>query len=270
MNWVGNWDLWSSLRWSDMALFELDMTALVLNRFLVLGLTVFFTALAVRLFPRCEADGGRILQRISPWPLFKTGLRMLPVILIPLTLGVVLYLLVDRGFQGDAAKKRQKEYWRRNIATWRDTPLPAITAVDVDVELEPSRRWFRVKGSYDLKNHHTSAMRNIPITTGDHWENVRWTVDGADFTPDNSSWLAIFTPVKPLAPQAAMKIGFSYEGRYPRHYQEWRWADGVHPPLLRRIDEFLLEFHAPARIPGNGRRRRGKSLRIAHLSRQLF
>ena len=216
MNWVGNWDLWGSLRWSDMALFELDRIAIILNRFFLLGLTIFLTALAVRLYPRCEADGVRILQRISPWPLFKTCLRMLPLALIPMTLGVALYILVDQGFQGDAAKKRQKEYWRHNIATWRDTPLPAITAVDVDVELEPSQRWFRVKGSYDLKNHHTTALRNIPFTTSDIWENLRWTVDGVDFTPDNSSWLAIFTPTKPMEPQAAMKIGFSYEGHYPR------------------------------------------------------
>src|SRR5262249_11087601 len=36
MNWVGNWDLWDVVRWSDMGLFELDRTALVLNRVLVL------------------------------------------------------------------------------------------------------------------------------------------------------------------------------------------------------------------------------------------
>jgi ABC-2 type transport system permease protein len=216
MNWVGNWNLWGSLRWSDMAPFELDLVAVLMNRLMVLGLAIFFTALAVRLHPRREADGVRILQRISPWPLFKTSLRMLPLALVPITLGAVLHVMVDQGFQGDAAKKRQKEYWRHNIATWRDTPLPAITAVDVDVEPEPARRWFRVKGAYNLKNHHPTALRNIPITGGDHWENLHWTVDGVDYSPDNSSWLYIFTPARPLEPQAAMKIGFSYEGRYPR------------------------------------------------------
>ena len=44
MNWVGNWDLWSVLRWSDMQVFELDGRALLLNRIMVLGLGVFFTA----------------------------------------------------------------------------------------------------------------------------------------------------------------------------------------------------------------------------------
>ena len=216
MNWVGNWDLWSAVRWSDMEFFELDGAALVLNRLFVLGLTIFFTAIAVRFFPRREFDGVRILERIRPWSLFKSSLRMLPYAIVPLVLGIVLYVLVDRGFQGEADKKRQKDYWRHNIATWRDTPLPAITAVDIDVELEPSRRWFRVKGSYDLRNHHTTALRDIPLTGGDHWENVHWTMDGVEYTPVDSSWLYIFTPAKPLPPEGKLRIGFSYEGRYPR------------------------------------------------------
>ena len=216
MNWVGNWDLWSAVRWTDMALFEMDGTALLLNRLMVLGLTVFFTAFAVRFFPRRESDGVQTLVRIRPFPLFMSSLRMLPYAIVPLALGIALYVQVDQGVQGEAEKKRQKDYWRHNIATWRDTPVPAITAVDVDVELDPAKRWFRVKGSYDLKNHLTAAMRQIPITGGDHWENVHWTMDGADYKPDDSSWLYIFTPNSPLAPGGKLKIGFSYEGRFPR------------------------------------------------------
>jgi ABC-type transport system involved in multi-copper enzyme maturation permease subunit len=216
MNWVGNWDLWDAVRWSDMALFELDGTAILLNRLFVLSLTVFLTALAVRFFPRREFDGVRILDRIRPFALFKSSLRMLPYAIAPLALGIILYLQVDRGFQGEAEKKRQKDYWRHNIASWRDAPLPAITAVDVDLELEPSKRWFRIKGSFELKNHHTFALREFPLTGGDHWENVHWAMDGADYTPVDSSWLYIFTPAKPLAPQAKLRIGFSYEGRFPR------------------------------------------------------
>src|SRR5262249_43559176 len=64
MNWVGNWDLWSVLRWSDMETFELNRGALLLNRVMVLGLGVFFTALAVRLFPRRDFDAARTVQRL--------------------------------------------------------------------------------------------------------------------------------------------------------------------------------------------------------------
>ena len=33
-NWVGNWPLWSAVRWSDISVLELDRTALVLSRLL--------------------------------------------------------------------------------------------------------------------------------------------------------------------------------------------------------------------------------------------
>src|SRR6185436_19064357 len=38
MNWVFHWDLWSTVRWSDMGPFQLSRGALVLNRLLVLSL----------------------------------------------------------------------------------------------------------------------------------------------------------------------------------------------------------------------------------------
>jgi ABC-type transport system involved in multi-copper enzyme maturation permease subunit len=215
MNWVGNWDLWGVLRWSDMGLFELDRTALLLNRLLVLALTVFFTALAVRFFPRRDRDGVRTLERLRPLSLLKGGLRLLPFAAAPVALGIALYVQVDEGFQGGAAKKRQKDYWRHNLATWKDAPLPALTAVDIDLELEPSRRWFRVSGTYDLRNHHDKELAQVPLTGGEHWENVRWTMDGQDYQPDNRSHLYVFTPPKPLAPGDGLRIGFACEGRFP-------------------------------------------------------
>jgi ABC-type Na+ efflux pump permease subunit len=215
MNWAGNWDLWSALRWSDMGVFELDRTALLLNRLEVLGLTVFFTAVAVRFFPRRDPDGVRTLERLRPWSLVKGGFRLLPFAAAPVALGVALYVQADHGFQGDAAKKRQKDYWRHNLATWKDAPLPALTAVDLDLELDPARNWFRVQGSYDLRNHRDAALAQVPLTGGDHWENVRWTMDGQDYEPDNRSHLYVFTPLRPLAPGDVLRIGFAYEGRFP-------------------------------------------------------
>ena len=50
------------------------------------------------------------------------------------------------------------------------------------LELEPARHWFRVKGTYDFKNHREFAIPQVPLTAGDHWENVRWTMNGEDYT----------------------------------------------------------------------------------------
>ena len=215
LNWAGNWNLWSSLTWSDMGVFELDRNALILNRLLVLALTLLLVVLAVRFFPRRDFDGVRILMRLRPLPLFKSGLRLVPFLIVPLALGIFLYTQVEAGFEGEAAKKRQKDYWRRNIATWKDAKLPAIIAVDIDLELDPARQWFRVKGAYNIVNIQEQPLAQIPLTGSDHWSEVSWTLDDKPYTPENHSFLYIFSPPAPLAHNQKLKIGFSFEGLVP-------------------------------------------------------
>jgi ABC-type transport system involved in multi-copper enzyme maturation permease subunit len=216
MSWVSNWDLWSALHWSDLGVFEVDRLALVLNRLLVLALAVFFTAVAVRFFARRDLDAARLVERLRPRSLLVGGLRLLPYGAVALGLGIVLYAEVNQGFEGDAARKRRKDYWRHNLATWKDAALPAVTAVDLDLELQPDRHWFRIRGSYDLKNHHRDKhLAQVPLTGGDHWQNVQWTMAGQDYEPDNRSHLYVFTPDRPLAPGDRLRIGFAYEGKYP-------------------------------------------------------
>ena len=220
MNWVGNWTLWNALRWTDMGVFELDRMALILNRLMVLGLTVFFTVLAVRLFRRRDVDSARLAQRLSLSALIRSTLGLLPYAAVPLALGITLYVQVYRGYEGAVAKKAQKDYWRKNLATWKDSVLPAITAVDIDLELEPAQRWFRVNGTFELRNQRNTPLRQIPFSSGDHWENVRWTMNGKDYQPDNRSHLYVFTPSPELAPGNKLSIGFSFEGKYPRGVSE--------------------------------------------------
>jgi hypothetical protein len=271
MNWVGNWDLWGALRWSDMGVLEMDRTALLLNRLQVVGLAVFFTAVAVRFFPRQDPDAVRTLERLRPWSLLKGGLRLLPFAAAPLALGVALYVQVDQGFQGEAAKKRRKDYWRHNLATWKDAPLPALTAVEIDLELDPARHWFRAGGTYDLLNHHDKDLAQVPLTGGDHWENVRWTMDGQEYEPDNRSRLYVFTPPRPLAPGGRLRVGFSCEGRLPGGGdEERRRYDGVHPAVRRGPDQLHAQLRPGARLPRFGRHRRRQPLRVAGLPRQLL
>src|SRR5262249_12619290 len=142
MNWVGNWPLWSALQWSDFGTFQLDRSALVLNRLLLLTASVFFLALAVRFFPRRDWDPVGLATRLRPWPLVRAALGLAAFAAVPLVLGITLYLQVHEGAEGAVAKKERKDYWRQNLNTWKDALLPAITAVDVNVELEPERGWF--------------------------------------------------------------------------------------------------------------------------------
>ncbi len=216
MNWVGNWMMWGSLRWSDMSVLELDRPAVLLNRAMVLGLTVLFLALAVRLFRRGEPDAGRLMHRLSPLPLLGWGLGVLPYAAVPLAAGVALYAAVYQGFEGEVAKKAHKDYWRKNLATWKDAPLPALSAVDLDLELEPAAGAFRVKGVFELTNPRASTLRQFPLTAGDHWEKVAWTLNGSDYEPENHSLLYVFAPEGGLAPGQRVRVGFSFGGRLPR------------------------------------------------------
>ncbi|PTL83475.1 M1 family aminopeptidase [Vitiosangium sp. GDMCC 1.1324] len=216
MTWVFNWPLWSAVRWTDLGAFQLDRPVLVLNRLAALSLAVFFFALAVRFDPRRASDAVLTLGRLQPAGLWRGTLRLLPVAIVPLALVIALNVQVDRGHQGDAAKKRAKEYWQKNLATWKDAPQPALVDVDLDVELDPEGQAFTTRGTYTLINRHAFPLERYALTGGDHWEDVRWTVDDKDYAPEDRSWLYVFTPEQPLAPGATVRVGFQFHGHYPR------------------------------------------------------
>ena len=216
MIWVGNWDLWNVARWTDMGVFELDRTALVLNRVMALGLAVLFVAITVRVFPRRDRDATQLVHRLRPAALGRVSLVFLPLAAVPLAAGIVLWLQVQQGFEGKATRKLERDYWKQNVATWHDAPLPAVVAVDLDLELEPEQRFFRVAGSYRLLNHLEAPLRQIPITAGIHWDSLSWTLDGQPYEPADNSRLCVFTPPQPLAPGDSLTIGFRHQGRFPR------------------------------------------------------
>ena len=226
VNWVGNWPLWNVVsrttpdgvlhsRWSDLGTFELLRRELWLNRAFALALAVLFLAVALRFHPRRASDPSGTLLRLRPRPLFLSTLRLAPWAVPALALGIYLWLTVRSGFQGEYARKEAKDYWAKNAATYTDAPVPAVTAVDLDVELEPERRWFRSRGTYVLLNDRETALRRIPVTTGFHWDRVSWTLDGVPVDPEDRAGLHVFRPQKPLEPKQSVVLGFDVEGRFP-------------------------------------------------------
>ncbi len=230
MNWVGNWDLWSALRWSDLGTFEADRAALVLNRVMALGLAALFGALALRLFARTERDAARTAHRLRPAALLRGTVPLLPFAVVPLAAGIALFVMVDGGFQGGRARKQEKDYWRRNVATWRGARNPRLADVDLRLELEPARHRFRSEGIYTLVNREPVALRQVALTRGLHWEKTAWTLDGRACSPDDRVGLVVFTPERPLAPGDTVRIGFHCEGACPRGPS---WNGG-------RVEEFIL------------------------------
>ena len=216
MNWVFNWDLWDAVRWSDMGPFQMDRSALVLNRLLVLALAVFFTAVAVMFHARRDADPVRIFHRLRPRALWGTALRLAPFVAAPAVLATTLGVMVTRGGQSDVAKKKAHDYWKQNLATWKDAPQPEIVDVDVKLNLDPEQSHFATEGRFTLSNPHDAPLKRFALTGGFHWTDVKWTMNGKEYKPENRTSLFAFTPEAPMAQGGTVDVGFSYAGNFPK------------------------------------------------------
>jgi ABC-2 type transport system permease protein len=215
MNWVGNWWLWSAVHWSDMGLFELDRRAIVLNRLMVLGLAGLFTAIAVQAFARRQPDAIGTIHRLQPGMIWRRIVRLAPFALLPLAAGAALMITVDQGFQGKGIEKKERDYWKQNLGTWKDAVQPDISDVALDLKIDPARRWLSDHGSYELINDRDAPIERFALTGGTHWKKVSWTLDGKPYKPENRTGLYVFTPPAPLAPGGRVRVGFQFEGVYP-------------------------------------------------------
>ena len=216
INWLGNWPLWNAVRWSDLGgLFEIDRKAFVLSRLGAVGLAVLCAAVAVRASRRREPDAIGTLHRLAPLPLARQAWRLAPYAAAPLLAGALLGVAVLDGFEGGTTQKRQKDYWKQNLGTWRDSPIPALAAVDLDVTVEPERRWFHTRGTYRLWNDRDAALPRFALTAGPHWRQVTWTLDGRPYKPEDRTGLYVIAPPRPLAPGGRLTVGFDCEGVLP-------------------------------------------------------
>jgi ABC-2 type transport system permease protein len=216
MNWVFNWDLWSAVRWSDMGPFQMDRSALIVNRLLALTLAAFFVVVAVMFHGRRDADPVRIIHRLRPRALWWTAMRLAPFALAPAVLATTLGVMVTRGEQSDRAKKKAHDYWKQNLATWKDAPQPEIVDVDVKLKLDPEKSHFETSGRFTLSNPHNAALKRFALTGGSHWSEVKWTMNGKEYKPENRTLLFAFTPETPMEPGGTVDVGFTFAGDFPK------------------------------------------------------
>jgi ABC-type Na+ efflux pump permease subunit len=215
MTWAFNWNLWSAVIWSDLALFPLDRVQLLLNRLAALSGAVFFTVVAVRFFPRSAGDASRTIHELHPRRLLPAAGRLARWAVVPLVLIGVLGWQVRHGFEGELREKVAKDYWRKNVATYAEHPLPGLRHVEVEVELDPPRRAFTARGTYTFRNHLEQPVTRLPLTVSPAWKDLAFTLDGATFEPEHRSGLEVFHLDPPLQPAAETRIGFSHRGRFP-------------------------------------------------------
>jgi hypothetical protein len=213
MTWVTNWALFNGLNWTDMDVFPLDRAALVLNRLMALGLSALFLYLAFRLFARRERDPLHPLFGRRPGERRRTLLTAAVLAVVPLALGFTLWSQVNGGYQGGPVRRHREDYWRFNHATWLNEPVPYLANVELDIDLEPASRDFRVSGFYDLRNDQERPLPWFPATTGMHWRGLSWTLNGKPVHPEDSHGLQVFRLGRPLAPGGLLRLGFRYEGK---------------------------------------------------------
>ena len=227
----------------------------------------------MRCYRRREPDATRIVHRLRPRALAGTALRLAPWALVPLVAGTWLALEVGRGREGGAAKKQEKDYWRKNLATYRDArsprPPPGRAATST---CSRSGRATTPAGRSTWSTTPRSRSAQVLLTGGPHWEKLAWTRDGEPYQPDDRAHLYVFTPAGGvLAPGQSMTIGFEHEGTFPRGHQQAEGGfAGVHPALGRGPDELPAQRGARARLPGFGRDRRREPAGLQGVSRRLL
>ncbi len=246
MNWVGNWPLWSAVHASDISKLELDRSAFVLSRVFALGMTALFLAMTARFGRRREVDATRLLYRFRPASLGRAVLWFLPWASVPMATGIWLALLVGWGYEGGAAKKQAKDYWRKNLATYRDARVPDIEHVTLELDLFPETHRYHAKGKYMLVNLGEKPLDEILLTGGRHWEKLSWTIEGEPVSPSDRAHLYVFIPPGgAFAPGQKLEIGFEHEGSFPRGISK---RGGGAPEFILPSSVVLTSFR-PSIVP---------------------
>ncbi len=218
MTWVYNWTAVGTLRWSDMGTFDLNGSALFLNRMFVLSLAVLLTGVAVGLFKRVSPDDTAVIRRLRPAHLLRVAGRLTPLFVLPLLLGGALAFKVSTGFQSERALQRDRDYWRQNVESWADFVPPSTAHVDLELIVEPSSRRIEVDGTYLMWNATTEPIATLPFTTRLASDGLTWTLDGTAARSEDRSGLHVLKPATPLLPGDSVRVGFSFEAVYPEGF----------------------------------------------------
>ena len=221
--WKLDWTLAGGVRWSDLAPYQLDRSALVLNRAMVLLVSAAAMAVAVRNWPRqmfdptASGSGARRLLRSVFRPQPVVGLLGAGVCLVMLQYGM------QSGRSGSNIESKFEIYHARNLRTWMRAPQPTLRSVELNAELDPSSGSIDVSGNLILENQHQYPLQAWALTVGPFFEDVHITArdpSGGVWYPrvdDKSEMLYVFDPPDGTAlnPGQVCRIDFAYRTSSP-------------------------------------------------------
>ena len=172
--------------------------------------------------------------------------------------GGVLWLMVWRGFEGEPAKEKQKDYWRQNVRTWTDAPVPALQHVVLDLDLQPPDRRFRAAGHYRLLNQHAKPLRQIALTGGLGWKTNNGRSTGRRFSPRIARGCWCSRCPNRSSRNRHSRSAFSTPANFRRGHEVGWWHVGVYSSVERRADQFFTFVCAGRRVYRRGGRRQGQ------------
>lgn len=260
LNWATNWHLWSVLAWSDLDRLEFLRPSIIANRIFVLYTACLCVLGAIALYPRRVRDVQRTIDAIAPARVGKTLLKWSPLLVVWVFLGGWIWMDARGGFQGAVFERKAHDYWQRNELTFRGKPKPKIDSIDASVSIFPESRRLEVEGTYVLSNQSDKPLAQVPLTPGDHFENLKWTLGGQPIEPqkdtvapvppcvENRAGLWVFTPEKPLSKGETITIGFSWDGYFPKG---WTKNGGGTSEFVLPSGVVLTSF-SPSMLPSVG------------------
>jgi ABC-2 type transport system permease protein len=105
--------------------------------------------------------------------------------------------------------------YERNYRPYEDLPVPAITAVFLEVDIDPDARRLQARGHYQLDNRGTAAIDRFLLMTPNHLSRASSVTlvmeDGAETERDENNGAAWIELDPPMAPGEQRRLEFEIQ-----------------------------------------------------------
>ena len=151
----------------------------------------------------------RFLRQLKLWPVMAAGLLSVGAA----TSGGVIYYnnnIVNR-YLTRADVEQMKLDYERDYRAYSQLPMPAITAVNMTVDLYPAHRRVAVAGVHTLENRHKQALQRIDVVFPPDLDVLSVTLD-TNASQSKSSDLATYVSFdldSPMAPGELRELRFT-------------------------------------------------------------